>query len=367
MSLGDYGYGDGIVSNSAIHDAMTCPHKYYVKHVLNQEATIESSYFTIGKAVHTIAENLYSDPKLLKADETEQRNWCVQQLQEQWEQLLGADNHLLIKTYRAQYQQAIVDTIDWGKRFKNKTYKLPTQTQYWERTYTPKFKELEETLENIKTSIPQFRFKDPLLDVYNSSLVCVENLAKLYRKFPAAEKILHETKIDPPIEIFGVRKSGKIDRLDFTPNGEIILYDYKTGKKYWTRTDVANSDQLCWYAYACREMFGKLPKSIGIIDLAHGALIQHDLNDGDIERFLRRLKANLHYKSFIDHLIEQKQVTGLQDVIPVPAGLPFKLGCPCDLLYETDPEKRCPYMAPYDDPPKTSKKAQEPEDSKETA
>jgi ATP-dependent helicase/DNAse subunit B len=247
MSLGDYGYGDGIVSNSAIHDAMTCPHKYYVKHVLNQEATIESSYFTIGKAVHTIAENLYSDPKLLKADETEQRNWCVQQLQEQWELLLGADNHLIIKTYRAQYQQAIVDTIDWGKRFKNKTYKLPTQTQYWERTYTPKFKELEETLENIKTSIPQFRFKDPLLDVYNASLVCVENLAKLYRKFPAAEKILHETKIDPPIEIFGVKKSGKIDRLDFTVDGEILLYDYKTGKKYWTRTDVANSDQLCWY------------------------------------------------------------------------------------------------------------------------
>lgn len=367
MSLGDYGYGDGIVSNSAIHDAMTCPHKYYVKHVLNQEATIESSYFTIGKAVHTIAENLYSDPKLLKADETEQRNWCVQQLQEQWEQLLGADNHLLIKTYRAQYQQAIVDTIDWGKRFKNKTYKLPTQTQYWERTYTPKFKELEEILENIKTSIPQFRFKDPLLDVYNASLVCVENLAKLYRKFPAAEKILHETKIDPPIEIFGVKKSGKIDRLDFTPDGEIILYDYKTGKKYWTRTDVANSDQLCWYAYACREMFGKLPKSIGIIDLAHGVLVQHDLNDGDIERFLRRLKANLHYKSFIDYLIEQKTVTGIQDVIPVPAGLPFKLGCPCDLLYETDPEKRCPYMAPYDDPPKTSKKAKEPEDSKESA
>lgn len=367
MSLGDYGYGDGIVSNSAIHDAMTCPHKYYVKHVLNQEATIESSYFTIGKAVHTIAENFYNDPKLLNAGETEQRNWCVQKLQEQWELLLGANNHLLIKTYRAQYQQAIVDTIDWGKRFKNKTYKLPTQTQYWERTYTPKFKELEETLENIKTSIPQFRFKDPLLDVYNSSLVCVENLAKLYRKFPAAEKILHETKIDPPIEIFGAKKSGKIDRLDFTADGEIILYDYKTGKKYWTRTDVANSDQLCWYAYACREMFGKLPKSIGIIDLAHGALIQHDLNDGDIERFLRRLKANLHYKSFIDYLIEQKTVTGIQDVIPVPAGLPFKLGCPCDLLYETDPEKRCPYMAPYDDPPKTSRKAKEPEDSKETA
>ena len=89
---------------------------------------------------------------------------------------------------------------------------------------------------------------------------------------------------------------------------------------------------------------------------------------GDIERFLRRLKANLHYKSFIDTLIKQKTVTGLQDVIPVPAGLSFKLGCPCDLLYETDPEKRCPCMAPYDDPPKTSKKSkEEPENSTEIA
>lgn len=361
MSLGDYGYGDGIVSNSAIHDAMTCPHKYYVKHVLNQEATIESSYFTLGKAIHTIAEQFYENTELLNSPETKQRNWCVQQLQAQWEALLGENNHLLVKTYRAQYQQAIVDTIDWGKRFKNKVYKMPTATAYWERTYADQFKDLEEVLEEIKKDIPQLRFKDSLLDVYNTSLLCVENFVKIHRKLPAAEKILHETKIDPPIEIFGVKKSGKIDRLDFTTDGGIILYDYKSGKKYWSRTDVANSDQLCWYAYACREMFGKLPHSIGIIDLAHGALVQHDLNDGDIERFLRRLKANLHYKSFIDYLIEQKQVTGLQDVIPVPAGLSFKLGCPCDLLYETDPEKRCPYMAPYDDPPKTSKKSKEEE------
>lgn len=354
----DYGYGRGIVSNSVIHDAMTCPHKYYVKHVLNQEATIESSYFTIGKAVHNIAEQFYQRPELIHADSIKQNNWCVQQIQNQWEVLLGKNNHLLVKTYRTQYQQAIIDTIDWGERIKNKTYKLPTATAYWERTYADQFRELEEKLEEIKKEIPQLRFKDSLLEVYNTSLVCIENFVKLHRKLPKTDKILHEVKIDPPIEIFNVKKSGKIDRLDFTADGEILLYDYKTGKKYWTRTDVANSDQLCWYAYACEQLFGKRPVVIGIIDLAHGALIQHPLNDGDMERFLRRLKANLHYKSFIDYLIEQKQVTGLQDVIPVPAGLPFKIGCPCDLLYETDPEKRCPYMAPYDDPPKTSKQTE---------
>jgi len=61
------------------------------------------------------------------------------------------------------------------------------------------------------------------------------------------------------IKIGGVEVNGKIDRVEQTPTGDIIVYDYKTGMSQ--DTIAAKRDiQLNVYCLACLKLYKKLPK-----------------------------------------------------------------------------------------------------------
>ena len=60
------------------------------------------------------------------------------------------------------------------------------------------------------------------------------------------------------VELFGVNVTGKIDRVEETPEGDLIVYDYKTGMSQGG--GVSTDIQLNVYCLACTKLYGKLPK-----------------------------------------------------------------------------------------------------------
>lgn len=57
------------------------------------------------------------------------------------------------------------------------------------------------------------------------------------------------------IEINGIRLTGVIDRIDFGEGGEIVVIDYKTGKKAKSAKDFAEDLQLPLYTMAVQQIY----------------------------------------------------------------------------------------------------------------
>jgi RecB family exonuclease len=82
---------------------------------------------------------------------------------------------------------------------------------------------------------------------------------------------------------------GKIDKID-RDGDDYIITDYKSGAKEPDEWFLRHDLQLTCYAWACIEMFGKLPKKLVWHHLRNGKLLETERTERDVEE----LKTMLH-------------------------------------------------------------------------
>ncbi len=75
-----------------------------------------------------------------------------------------------------------------------------------------------------------------------------------------------ELKLD--VELGGVRVRGIIDRLDRTPEGELIVVDYKTGRPPSKMSESARLTGVTIYAAMVEQVYGKRPIEVQLLYLA---------------------------------------------------------------------------------------------------
>jgi RecB family exonuclease len=81
-----------------------------------------------------------------------------------------------------------------------------------------------------------------------------------------------ETERRFSIEIGGAQVKGRLDRLDRQANGEVTVFDYKTGRPK-TQEEAEDSLQLSIYALGVRNM-GQTPSSLVFINLQNGTAVE---------------------------------------------------------------------------------------------
>ena len=82
---------------------------------------------------------------------------------------------------------------------------------------------------------------------------------------------------------------GKIDRID-EEDGEYIVTDYKSGKKKPDAWFLRHDLQFTCYAWACQELYGKMPKKLVWHNLRTGDLLETERTQRDIDE----LKTMMH-------------------------------------------------------------------------
>lgn len=110
---------------------------------------------------------------------------------------------------------------------------------------------------------------------------------------------------------------GKIDKVELDPSdGEYIVTDYKTGKAEPDKWFLKHNLQLTAYAWACLELYGKLPKKLIWHHLATNKLLETTRTLADIDD-LKQMVANAIAmdEAKIKHRIFHEQVCGQCDYI----------------------------------------------------
>ena len=84
---------------------------------------------------------------------------------------------------------------------------------------------------------------------------------------------------------------GAIDRVDADDDGTLHVVDYKTNRKARTRSQVKDSLQLAIYALATRELYGRLPETVGLDFVVPGTLVRVPTAELDLDMVGPRLTA----------------------------------------------------------------------------
>lgn len=108
-------------------------------------------------------------------------------------------------------------------------------------------------------------------------------------------------ELDPTVEPLGVERtvgartrvlalSGRVDRLD-ERGQEIVVVDYKTGRRPLTSDDARGSLALALYALAVRRMFRRGCRRVELHHLPTGRVLGWDHGPESLERHQRRAEA----------------------------------------------------------------------------
>ncbi|KQC04283.1 MAG: hypothetical protein APR53_00065 [Methanoculleus sp. SDB] len=91
----------------------------------------------------------------------------------------------------------------------------------------------------------------------------------------------------------GRTMKGYIDRIERTPDGGIVVIDFKTGSKpgSLTRTSAKENIQLNLYCLAVRDRYGKLPRRASFLFLNGNKCVDYFPDDESIELFGRKLSG----------------------------------------------------------------------------
>jgi len=87
----------------------------------------------------------------------------------------------------------------------------------------------------------------------------------------------------------GVTISGKIDRVEQTPEGEYEVIDFKTGAAYKTKNTIKDSVQMNVYAMGVEKLYGKLPKKASLFYIKHDKIVPHIIEEEALEEFKKTL------------------------------------------------------------------------------
>jgi putative RecB family exonuclease len=133
-----------------------------------------------------------------------------------------------------------------------------------------------------------------IAEPYQHELYEKQGLGQLRDFFAAAQsaampEVLHteegfEIRIGPAIV------SGRIDRIDRSPDGGVAIVDYKTGKAR-PQEDADKSFQLSVYALAAREKWGYRVNSLAFHNLEENVLVFTTRNEAQLQETRARVEA----------------------------------------------------------------------------
>jgi DNA helicase II / ATP-dependent DNA helicase PcrA len=204
------------ISPSTIETYEDCPLKFKFKYVL-KIPTPSKTFFSLGTAVHAVAENL---TKMEKDNIKPTEKLALEILGKQWDS----------SSYRSQ-------------KTKEKQDKVTSKDMI--KTYLAWEKNNENTPVDVE---PYFR-----------------------------------------IPFNGVTISGKIDRVEQTPDGEYEVIDFKTGGVYKTKNTIKDSVQMNVYAMGVEKLYGKLPKKASLFYIKHDKIVTHFIEEEALEEFKKTL------------------------------------------------------------------------------
>ena len=80
-------------------------------------------------------------------------------------------------------------------------------------------------------------------------------------------------------DVGGLRLRGIIDRLDLTPEGELVVVDYKTGRVPSQNQEQQRLAGVQFYALLCEQVLGRRPASVRLLYLKEPLVIETTPSD----------------------------------------------------------------------------------------
>ncbi len=87
--------------------------------------------------------------------------------------------------------------------------------------------------------------------------------------------------------------SGKIDRVEQTPEGDYEVIDFKTGAAYKTKNTIKDDVQMNIYDLGTQKLYGKLPKKTSLFYIKFNKLVNHFIKEDKLEEFKIELEKKI--------------------------------------------------------------------------
>lgn len=118
-------------------------------------------------------------------------------------------------------------------------------------------------------------------------------LEKFYERIESGQIPSHPLALEKEFKLpfLDTYVVGKIDKVDLDEDGEYTVTDYKTGKAKPDKWFLRHNLQLTAYAWACLELYGKLPKKLIWHHLATDEILETERSLADIDD-LKAMIAN---------------------------------------------------------------------------
>lgn len=226
-----------VLSPSRAGDFMTCPLLYRFR-VIDKLPERPRAAAVRGTLVHAVLERLYDLPRGART-----RVEAVGMVAGTWEQML-ADKPDLAELFR---DSAEGDDADAGS--------ADSDLASW--------------LEAAKALLERyFELEDP------------------NKLEPAERELFVETTLPS-----GLRLRGFVDRLDVTPQGDMRVVDYKTGRAPGPSFEAKALFQMKFYALVLWRLRGRVPRRLQLIYLGSGEVLALDPDESDLRATERKVEA----------------------------------------------------------------------------
>ena len=298
--LPSYGYGKGLISNSMIQAAIVCPLKFQRMYV-DRDFTKDGKWFDetwVGSIVHHVLEHHDENPDAAIA-----AAWDLVEAYIPFRQ--RSEN---LYTHWKSARKATLDNgAKWGT-----IYKAPEMTSFWKKTYSGLNTLIDTLNHEVAASGAVF---DPGFTYFQAVCRIMLSLENWFT-MPHGLCIRREVKVSMDGFV------GTIDRLEIVEHGkyEHIVCDYKTGSWGYKPSDLINDDQLLGYARLLNMKEGYNVTHLKIYDLFVNNIVVVPITEKMATAYAFRLSTN---QAYAEHIRD------LQILAPIPAGMKFKIGCPC--------------------------------------
>ncbi|MEP7034698.1 MAG: PD-(D/E)XK nuclease family protein [Dermatophilaceae bacterium] len=102
---------------------------------------------------------------------------------------------------------------------------------------------------------------------------------------PAERELYVETDLD------GLTLRGYVDRLDLTPDGQMRVVDYKTGRSPSEMFEAKALFQMKFYALVLWRLRGEVPRMLQLVYLGNSEIVRYSPDEADLLGVERKLKA----------------------------------------------------------------------------
>lgn len=103
---------------------------------------------------------------------------------------------------------------------------------------------------------------------------------------PAERELYVETELDS-----GLLLRGYVDRLDVTPDGQVRVVDYKTGRAPGPGFEATAMFQMRFYALVLWRLHGKVPRLLQLVYLGSGEILRYEPDEADLRATERKVHA----------------------------------------------------------------------------